>query len=356
MKLGMFGQAAHPPRRSPYECQEWDLQVIRWLDGFGYDEAWFGEHHALPWEPNPAPDILVAQALRETKRIRLGPGGICLPYHNPAVVANRIAWLDHLAQGRLNFGVAAGAIPADWQLLGIDGANTRDMTREALEIIERIWTGERPFVYQGKYWRIEVAEPKLPLSDVHIRPFQQPRPPIGVSGLSPNSPTLNIAGRMGFIPMSLASSAPALRTHWESYAAGAASAGRVARREDWRVSKEIIVAQTDAEAERIALDGGLGEYLTGYYQPTARQMAADHGMDFNPDEYTARYMLDNVWIVGSPETVRHKLEALQRDTGGFGVLLVFACDYSEEPQEWRESLRLLAEEVAPKMSLAAAPS
>jgi alkanesulfonate monooxygenase SsuD/methylene tetrahydromethanopterin reductase-like flavin-dependent oxidoreductase (luciferase family) len=79
MKLGMFGQAAHPPGKAPYDCQEWDLQVIRWLDQFGYDEAWFGEHHALPWEPNPAPDILIAQALRETKRIRLGPGGICLP-------------------------------------------------------------------------------------------------------------------------------------------------------------------------------------------------------------------------------------------------------------------------------------
>jgi alkanesulfonate monooxygenase SsuD/methylene tetrahydromethanopterin reductase-like flavin-dependent oxidoreductase (luciferase family) len=354
MKLGMFGQAAHPPSRTPFECQEWDLQVIRWLDEFGYDEAWFGEHHALPWEPNPAPDILIAQALRETKRIRLGPGGICLPYHNPAVVANRIAWLDHLSQGRLNFGVAAGAIPADWQLLGIEGATTRDMTRESLEIIQKIWTGERPFVYEGKYWRIEVAEPNLPLTDVHIKPFQQPRPPIGVSGLSPNSPTLNIAGKMGFIPMSLASSAPALRTHWDSYAEGAQSAGRTPRREDWRVSKEIVVAQTDAEAEKIAVEGGLGEYLKGYYTPMAKHISEQHGAPFNPDDFTPQYQLDNVWITGSPDTVRQKLEALQHDTGGFGVLLVFACDYSEQPEVWRESLRLLAQEVVPKMDLASA--
>ncbi len=354
MKLGLFGQAAHPPGRKPNDCQEWDLQVIRWADEFGFDEAWFGEHHAVPWEPNPAPDILIAQALRETKRIRLGPGGICLPYHNPAVVANRIAWLDHISQGRLNFGVAAGAVPADWKLLGINGADTRDMTRESLEIIQKIWMGERPFVYEGKYWRIEVEEPQPPLFDAHLKPFQTPRPPIGVSGLSPNSPTLNVAGRMGFLPMSLASTTEALKTHWDSYEAGALAAGRTPRREDWRVCKEIIVAQTDAEAEKIAVEGGLTEYMRGYLTAFSKYFSDVMGVPFNPDEFTPEYMLENTWFVGSPDTVRQKLERLQEDTGGFGVLLVFACDYIDQPDVWRESLRLLAEEVVPKMSFATA--
>jgi alkanesulfonate monooxygenase SsuD/methylene tetrahydromethanopterin reductase-like flavin-dependent oxidoreductase (luciferase family) len=350
MRLGMFAQAAHPPGKSPYDCQEWDLQVIRWLDQFGYDEAWFGEHHALPWEPNPAPDILVAQAFRETKRIRLGPGGICLPYHNPAVVANRIAWLDHVSQGRLNFGVAAGAVPADWKLLGINGADTRDMTRESLEIIQKIWTGERPFVHEGKYWRVEVADPIPGLFDVHIKPFQQPRPPIGVSGLSPSSPTLKIAGRMGFLPMSLASNTPDLRTHWDAYVAGAEAAGRTPKRKDWRVVKEIIVAETDAKAEKIAVEGGLGDYVRGYLQRTSRWAAEQQGLPFNADALAPEYLLKNTWIVGSPSTVREKLEQFQEDTGGFGTLLVFACDYGAQPEAWRDSLRLLAEEVVTKMS------
>jgi alkanesulfonate monooxygenase SsuD/methylene tetrahydromethanopterin reductase-like flavin-dependent oxidoreductase (luciferase family) len=355
MKLGMFGQAAHPPGKTPYECQEWDLQVIRWMDEFGYEEAWFGEHHALPWEPNPAPDILIAQALRETKRIRLGPGGICLPYHNPAVVANRMAWLDNVAQGRFNFGVAAGAVPADWKLLGINGADTRDMTRESLEIIRKIWTGERPFVYEGKYWRIEVAEPIPDLFDVHIMPFQKPCPPIGVSGLSPSSPTLKIAGRMGFLPMSLASNTEALVTHWEAYEQGALAAGRTPDRADWRVVKEIIIAETDAEAEKIALKGGLGEYVTGYLARTSRWAAEQQGLPWKAEEYTPEYFLKHTWIVGSPATVREKLGELQHDLGGFGTLLVFACDYSANPTAWRDSLRALAEEVAPKLpSIAAA--
>ena len=357
MELGLFGQAFHPPGKSPYDCQEWDLQVIRWLDEFGYDEAWFGEHHALPWEPNPAPDLLIAQAFRETKRIRLGTGGVCLPYHNPAVVANRIAWLDHVSQGRLNFGVAAGAVPADWKLLGINGADTRDMTRESLEIIQKIWTGERPFVYEGKFWRIEVAEPQLPLFNAHIMPLQKGGPPIGVAGISANSPTLGIAGRMGFLPMSLNAEIEALKSHWQTYKDGAEKAGRVADRKDWRVCKEVIVAEANNKAARRSprrarsasspakIPGPDGQ---GVLQPARPARGQTSGRV--PQRRNIRILVKNKWIVGSPDTVREKLEEYQVETGGFGTLLVFACDYSENPGAWRDSLQLLAQEVAPKLN------
>ncbi len=75
MDIGLFTMPSHPPERSLYDGQQWDLQVIRWADQLGYTEAWIGEHHAAVWEPHPAPDLLVAQALLQTKNIRLGPGG-----------------------------------------------------------------------------------------------------------------------------------------------------------------------------------------------------------------------------------------------------------------------------------------
>ena len=101
MEIGLFTMPSHPPERSLFDGQQWDLQVLRWADELGYKEAWIGEHHAAEWEPHPAPDLLVAQALLQTKQIRLGPGGFLLPYHHPAELANRVAMLDHLAQGRL---------------------------------------------------------------------------------------------------------------------------------------------------------------------------------------------------------------------------------------------------------------
>ena len=136
MEIGYFAMPSHPPECGLKEGHDWDLQVLRWLDELGYQEAWIGEHHTAPWEPHPAPDLLLAQAFLQTKNIRLGPGGFLLPYHHPAELANRVAMLDHLSGGRLNFGVAASGLPSDWAMFNVDGMSgqNRDMTREALEI------------------------------------------------------------------------------------------------------------------------------------------------------------------------------------------------------------------------------
>ena len=77
--------------------------------------------------------------------MRIGPGGFLLPFHHPAELANRVAMLDHLAQGRLNFGVAAAGLPSDWALFNVDGmaGQNREMTRESLDIILRLWSDER---------------------------------------------------------------------------------------------------------------------------------------------------------------------------------------------------------------------
>lgn len=354
MKLGLFAQPAHPPERTPFQCQEWDLQVLRWLDELGYTEAWLGEHHTLPWEPNPAPDILVAQALRETKQIRLGPGGICLPYHHPAVVANRIAWLDHLAQGRFNFGIAAGSVMSDWQLLGIDGAATRDMTRESLEIILKMWAAEEPFDYAGKYWNVSYPKGNFPLNGAHLKPYQKPHPPIGISGLTANSATLKIAGQAGFIPMSLSISLPFLETHWQAYAQGAEKAGRIPRRSDWRVCREVIVAETDAAAYKLATEGNLGRFAREYVLRVAKDYGLlqwyKHDPSVPDSDMTVDYMAQHAWIVGSPATVREKLEHYYDRTGGFGTLLVFGVDHVEHASAWHESLQALATEVHPKLS------
>ena len=353
MELGLFAQAAHPPERTPFEVQEWNLEILRLIDDLGYTEAWLGEHYTLPWEPNPAPDILVAQALRETTRIRLGPGGICLPYHNPAVVACRMAWLDQISKGRFNFGIAAGSVPTDWELLGIDGSKVRDMTRESLEIILKIWSAEEPFEYKGKYWTINYPKANPPLSEAHIKPFQKPNPPIGISGLTANSETLKLAGRSGFIPMSLNISVAFLKTHWDAYLEGAAESGRTPDRKDWRVCREVVVAETDEQAYKLATEGGLGRFAREYILRVAKDYGLlqwyKHDPEVPDSDMTVDYMAKHVWITGSPATVAEKIESYHEQTGGFGTLLVFGSDYLEQKTQWHESLQAIAEEVHPKI-------
>ena len=196
MQFGYFAMPSHPPERPLKDGHEWDLQVIRWLDELGFTEAWIGEHHTAPWEPHPAPDLLVAQALMQTKNIRLGPGGFLLPYHHPAELANRVAMLDHISGGRLNFGVAASGLPSDWAMFNVDGMSgvNRDMTREALEIILKLWSSPEPFDYKGKFWNVSKPDEMFGVLRPHIKPLQSPHPPIGVAGLSKGSDTLKLAG------------------------------------------------------------------------------------------------------------------------------------------------------------------
>ena len=187
MQFGYFTMPSHPPERCLDDGHDWDLQILRWADELGFSEAWIGEHHTAPWEPHPSPDLLVAQALMETRRIRIGPGGFLLPYHHPAELANRVAMLDHISQGRLNFGIAASGLPSDWAMFNVDGMSgqNREMTREALDIILKLWTARGAVRLRGQVLERRPARPDVRRAcSPHIKPLQKPHPPIGVAGLS----------------------------------------------------------------------------------------------------------------------------------------------------------------------------
>src|SRR3954470_7163808 len=158
MDIGLFVMPGHPPERDIHAGAEWDLQQLIWADELGFTEAWIGEHFTVGWEPCPAPDIVIAQALRETKRIKLAPGAHLLPYHHPAELAHCVAYLDHLAQGRYMLGAGAGAYLSDASLFGVDirAGQNKEMFREALEIMITIWESDGPFRYEGKYWTCEM--------------------------------------------------------------------------------------------------------------------------------------------------------------------------------------------------------
>src|SRR6185437_7479817 len=275
--------------------------------------AWIGEHYTAPWEPNPSPDLLIAQALMQTERIVLAPGAHLLPYHHPAELACRVAFMDHLAQGRYMLGIGASGLPSDWQLFCVDGmkGENRDMTREALDIIIKIWESDGGFEYKGKYWDVNVPNPMMRTLKHHLKPFQKPHPPIGIAGFSPGSDTLKLAGERGFIPLSLNLSPTYVASHWDAV-------GRM-----------------------------MSEYLLPLFNDFqfTQYLKADPKV---PDaEVTPEYLVDHGWLVGSVKTVIRKLGEMREQLGGFGTLLLFTFDYADDPEPWLKSMRLLAEEVMP---------
>ena len=137
-------------------------------DEVGFDYLWFVEHHFLTgFSASPAPDLVFAALSQRTKRIRLGLGVVILPYHHPNRVAERVAMLDHLSEGRVDFGTGRSA-PYELTGMGIDPRDSRDMWEESLSMVPKIWESDW-FSWEGKFWNV-------PSRRVLPRVFQKPHP------------------------------------------------------------------------------------------------------------------------------------------------------------------------------------
>jgi alkanesulfonate monooxygenase SsuD/methylene tetrahydromethanopterin reductase-like flavin-dependent oxidoreductase (luciferase family) len=145
----------------------------------GFDCVWVSEHHFAPDCWNPAPFAFLGAVAARTARVRLGTYVLLLPLHNPLRVAEDVAVLDNISQGRIDLGVGVGSSPEEFRTFGIPVENRLGRTFEALRIIERCFAGER-FSHQGKYYNFP---------DIHLttRPVQRPGPPILVAAMGEQS-------------------------------------------------------------------------------------------------------------------------------------------------------------------------
>jgi len=353
---GLFIMPLHPPARPVADTYDDDLQTIISAEHLGYVEAWVGEHFTSPWENIPCPDLLLAKAAGRTERIRLGTGVVLMPFHNPLEVALRFATLDHLTRGRFMLGVGSGGIAGDRRAFGVDlsGPDAATLTREGIEIVEKAWAGE-PFQYQGRFFTFDVP-PADATTGALLRPYQQPGPPIAIAGVSKNSAGLALAGERGWIPMSTNFLQPdVLRQHWASVEAGAQRSGRTPSRRAWRIAREIYVAETHDAAVRDAREGGMGRAFREYMLPLVASgpygLQAFKPLEGNvPDEaVTVDYLIENVWIVGTPDECAARLRALHEDVGGFGTVLMIGHDWHPDHRKWTRSLELFAEKVMPRL-------
>ncbi|ASN20006.1 LLM class flavin-dependent oxidoreductase [Arthrobacter sp. YN] len=364
MELGFFSppyaQAYVDGKRTLQEVIEWDLQVARWADEYGLDEIFFAEHHTIGHEPNPAPDLMIAAAARETTRLKLGAAAHLLPYHNPIALATRLMYLDHMTGGRYIAGFAPGSFPTDAQLFNIELGNPKRFD-EAVDVITSIWTRQGPFRLEGEFWTVDMPAHSDQWNGPHLKPFQNPHPEVMMTGVQPTSPTFVEAGRRGFSPMSQQVGMAALLQQWDTYERAAVEAGHTPDRSNWRVMRDVFVADTDAEARKLFLEGPAGRTWEDLVLPTFRavrdrggkkyalgELLLDPGMTI--DELTLEWMVDNFFIIGSPDTVVDKITKFNDELGGVGALLSFTFDYSQDPEPYRRHLELLGREVRPRIA------
>ena len=157
-------------------------------EAWGMDCVWLGEIHFTPGRSVISASLQVATAIAtRTRRVHVGTAVQVLPLNHPLRIAEEVATVDQLSEGRFEFGIGRSGVVRSYDIYGVPYAESQARFREALEIIRRAWTGE-PFSYEGEFYR--VAE-----TTVAPRPFQVPHPPVRMAATSDE--TYPIAGRLG---------------------------------------------------------------------------------------------------------------------------------------------------------------
>ncbi|MFG1873816.1 LLM class flavin-dependent oxidoreductase [Sphaerisporangium sp. NPDC049003] len=148
-------------------------------DRLGYDTAWFVEHHfTRGFSHSSAPDLVLAAISQRTERIHLGLGVVLLPFQSPIRTAERVATLDVLSNGRVEFGTGRGASPLEYQAFQRPFEQSRKIWEDCLEAVLAIWNADgEPITRSNEFFEIpDVA--------VYPRPTQVPHPPVWVASTS----------------------------------------------------------------------------------------------------------------------------------------------------------------------------
>jgi alkanesulfonate monooxygenase SsuD/methylene tetrahydromethanopterin reductase-like flavin-dependent oxidoreductase (luciferase family) len=357
MKLGFFTMPIHPLGKDWRKSLAEDREAFILADELGFVEAYAGEHITDQAENITSCMTFLAWLSPAIKRMRLGTGTINMPNTHPATVAANIAMLDHMLDGRLNFGISPGGLLSDAEAFGNLQADRNGMFLEAINQVLAIWEGEPPYNIQGKYWTISTERTMMTeIGQGFIaRPLQKPHPPIVVTAVAPFSKGVTEAAARGWEPISANFLMPEwVKSHWPKYAEGCERGGRSADPANWRIAKSIFVADDMATAKAYATDPN-SPYVY-YYRSLFTKLVKNGRIELfktrrdQPDEeVTLQSVCDRLIIYGTPDKVADDLLRFRDQVGDFGTLLYAGKDWQDRDLA-RRSMVLLAEKVLPRVN------
>ena len=351
MDFGLFFLMQRDEAWSERDVYDSALAQMLAAEPLGYHSVWFAEHHFNDYGICPAPPVLAAFVAARTTTLRLGMGVSLLPLHHPVDLAEQLAVLDVVSGGRLDVGIGRGGTLQDYQTFQSDRGDSRMRVEEGVALMRQCWTGA-PFDFQGRFHSAERLH-------VRPRPVQAPHPPLFVATNSEDS--VLSAARLGlptlssfFVPMA------DLKTRHGLYREAALASGRSPaeiedlERRSW-VMRVVHVAPDHDSAVRAT-----EAPFMGYQRRMSVLRSASTGGGV-PDSFdrsllrlrSFRDYLDDGWLViGTPDEVRESLQQHLEATGYQRVLLVMALPGLATDLALR-SMRMFAEEVAPKMTAVA---
>ena len=349
MKFGIFYEHQLPrPWDEGREARLFHeaLDQVELADRLGIDFAWEVEHHFLEeYSHSSAPEVFLAACSQRTQRIRLGHGIVLMPpgYNQPARVAERIATLDIVSNGRVEFGTGESSSRAELEGFGVPVDHKREMWRESVEQVANMLAMDPYPGYQGKHF-------SMPCRNVVPKPVQNPHPPIWVA--CSNRQTIHLAAQLGIGALTFAFIDPSEARQWvddyyETLEKECVPIGHAINPNIAMVTGFSLHSDAE-EAKRRGLDGFrffgfalahyyvLGKHKPGRTDIWQRYEAIKGSL---PDEGASRG-------VGTPDQMREHLDGFRE--AGVDQVVFIQQGGNNRHEHICESLELFASEVMPE--------
>ncbi len=338
MEFGVFYQLPCAVEQTPAARIQDTIAQCKLADELGFDSAWLAELHFNPrFSVLSAPLMIASAVAQATKRIRIGNAISLLPLHQPVRLAEEVATLDVLSNGRAIFGVGRGSMPTHFAGYGIDQEEGRDRFIEGLELVLGSWAQD-DFAYKGKFYQSYGYS-------ITPKPIQEPHPPVYVAANSPD--TFGIVGQLGhsiLVAPTIVTTQGAL-TGLASYRAELAENGHDESKLRVNVNVPMHVAATEEEA-RAGFTKTIDNYL-GTLRDIGRARGASKGSS-RADDLTAESVMEEFAAVGTPDQVSAKLDQLKDMYGPQEFMCWFNIGGMLPHAEVESSMRLFAKEVMPR--------
>ena len=179
MDFGLFYLMQRDEAWSERAVYDSALAQMLAAESLGYHSVWIAEHHFNDYGLCPTPPVLASYVAARTRTLRVGMGVSLLPLHHPVDLAEQLAVLDVVSDGRLDVGIGRGGTLQDYQTFQSDRADSRARVEEGIAIMRACWSG-KPFDFQGRFHSAERLH-------VRPRPVQEPHPPLFIATNSEDS-------------------------------------------------------------------------------------------------------------------------------------------------------------------------
>ena len=322
------------------------FELVDAAEAWGVDGVWLGEIHFNPSRSVISSSLLVASSIAtRTRRLRVGTAIKILPLNHPLRIAEEVATVDQISEGRFEFGIGRSGAPRAYDVFGVPYAESQARFHEALEIILKAWTGE-PFSYQGEFYRFENAT-------VSPRPYQLPHPPIRMAATTEE--TFPMVGRLGlplFVGLRLMD-IPELRVSLEEYRKAWHEAGHPAEPSVY-LRFPVYAATTESGAvdeprESITYFFGRQAELArsavgraGTGPAERRQAQADRMANLSYEQ-----ILQTKVAFGTAACLIDRLTQLREELGLNGIVAELNPGGLIPPEHEKRSLRILTHQVMP---------